>query len=72
MNDEKDAVLIKLKDGNEFIVDNFKSMSDHYIDGMVAFTDRCDNNELWISKDQISYVMAMHGRTALATCITKK
>jgi hypothetical protein len=71
-NRETGALLIKMKDGNEFIVDNFKTMDDRESCGMIVFRDNNDVNELWIPKDQILYIMSMHGRCTYADHIVSR
>lgn len=72
MTEERIAsLLIKMKDGNEFIVDNFNEMIDSRGD-MICFSDDDGVNELWIPRDQISYIMSMHGRCTYADHIVSK
>jgi hypothetical protein len=70
-NRETGALLIKMKDGNEFIVDNYKD-SRVTCGYLICFTDEDNVNELWIPKDQISYVMSMHNRCTYADHIVSR
>lgn len=72
MTEERIAsLLIKMKDGNEFIVDNFNEMRDSRGD-TICFSDNDGVNELWIPKDQILYIMSMHGRRTYADHIVSR
>lgn len=73
MTEERIAsLLIKMKDGNEFIVDDFEEMNDMNSCGMIVFSDNQGVNELWIPRDQILYIMSMHGRCTYADHIVSK